>query len=128
MRARVPGVVRNHGTILEPSSSFGMTDVMLLGDVVPRPHAFALNYVHTLSTLGPTATLRAFRRISYNALKNYQSTKDFSETYERCRGVPPHLRRRWSSSYPATYLRGAEGVGGEGRREVPPAPPSKGQG
>ena len=53
--------------------------------------------VHTLSTLGPTATLRAFRRISYNALKNYQRTKDFSETYEQVRGVPPHLRRRWST-------------------------------
>ena len=43
------GAVRNHAHILEPYSSFGMQDVMLHGDIVPRPDAFALNYVHTLS-------------------------------------------------------------------------------
>lgn len=53
--------------------------------------------VHTLSTLGPTATFRALRRITYNAMKNYHRTKDFSETYAQVRGVPPAMRRRWSS-------------------------------
>ena len=43
------GAVRNHTSILEPYSSFGMEDVILVGDVLPRPNAFALNYVHTLS-------------------------------------------------------------------------------